>query len=121
MRYFVAIIPPAGLKPEDVPQGLMDTMGPWMEKTVADGTLISTGGLTGPENGKRLKGHTGKVVTIDGPFAEAKEVVGGYAVIEAPDTDAAVAIAAQFLQLHIDAGMPNVTLEVRAIEGGVNY
>ena len=27
----------------------------------------------------------------------------------------------QFLQLHIDAGMPNVTLEVRAIEGGVNY
>jgi hypothetical protein len=121
MRYFVAIIPPAGLKPEGVSQGLMDAMGAWMEKAVASGALISTGGLTGPENGRRLKGHSGKVVTIDGPFAEAKEVVGGYAVIEAPDQGAADAIAGQFLQLHIDNGLPNMTLEIRAIEGGVNY
>jgi hypothetical protein len=121
MRYFVAILPPADLKPGDVSEGLMYAMGPWMEKSVANGTLISTGGLTGPENGKRLNGRSGKVVTTDRPFAEAKEVVGGYAVIEAPDQDAAVAIAAQFLQLHIDNGLPNMTLEVRAIEGGVNY
>jgi hypothetical protein len=121
MRYFVSIIPPADLQPGSISQGLQDAMEPWMEKSVANGTLISTGGLAGAEAGKRLNGRSGKVATTDGPFAEAKEVIGGYAVIEAPDQDAAVAIAAQFLQMHIDNGMPDLTLEVRAIEGGVNY
>lgn len=121
MRYFMSIIPPAGLKPEDVSQGLMDAMGPWMEKSVANGSLISTGGLAGAETGKRVNGSSGKVATTDGPFAESKEVIGGYAVLEAPDQAAAVALASQFLQLHIDNGLPNVTLEIRAIEGGVNY
>lgn len=121
MRYFISIIPPADLKPENVSQGLMDAMGPWMEKSVADGTLISTGGLRGAETGTRLNGRSGKVATTDGPFAEAKEVIGGYAVIEAPDQAAAVAIASEFLQLHIDNDLPDMTLEVRAIEGGVNY
>jgi len=121
MRYFMAIIPPANLKPEDVPQGLMDAMGPWLDRTVADGTLISTGGLKGAEEGRRLKGQTGKVAATDGPFAEAKEVVGGYAVLEAPNLDAATALAAEFLQFHIDNGLRDVTLEVREIAGGVNY
>jgi hypothetical protein len=121
MRYFVSIIPPAGLKQEDVPQALGDAMGPWMEKALAEGTLISTGGLRGAEHGKRLEGHTGRMVTLDGPFAEAKEVIGGYAVLEAPDMAAAVVLAGQFLQLHIDNGLPNIALEIREIEGGVNY
>ncbi len=121
MRYFMTIIPPADLEPGEVPQGLMDAMGPWMEKAVADGTLISTGGLKDAEFGKRLSGHSGKVAATDGPFTEAKEVIGGYAVIEAPDQDAAAALAAQFLQMHIDNGMPDVTLELREIVGGVNY
>jgi hypothetical protein len=121
MRYFMAIIPPADLKPEDVPQGLMDAMGPWMDKSLASGALVSTGGLKGAEEGRRLTGHTGRVATTDGPFAEAKEVVGGYAVFEAPNLDAATALAAEFLQFHVDNGLLNVTLEVREIAGGVNY
>lgn len=96
-------------------------MGPWMENSLASGALVSTGGLKPAEQGRRLKGHTGKITTTDGPFAEAKEVVGGYAVLEAPDLDAATALAAGFLQLHVDNGLPNVTLEVREIAGGVNY
>src|SRR5262245_60960103 len=121
MRYFMTIIPPADLKPEDVSQGLMDAMGPWMDRSVASGSLISTGGLKPADEGRRLKGHTGKVAATDGPFAEAKEVVGGYAVFEAPDLKAATALAAEFLQMHIDYGLPNVVLEVREIAGGVNY
>lgn len=121
MRYFIAIIPPADLKPEQVPQSLMDAMGPWMEKCLADGSLVSTGGLAPASAGKRLGGHTGDVLVTDGPFAEAKEVIGGYAVVEAPDLAAATNLASQFLQLHIDHGLPDVTLELRAIAGGVNY
>ncbi len=121
MRYFMAIIPPPDLVEEDIPQGLMDAMGPWMEKSIGSGALVSTGGLKAATEGKRLKGHSGRIATTDGPFAEAKEVVGGYAVLEAPDLAAATAIAAEFLQLHIDNGLTDITLELREIAGGANY
>jgi hypothetical protein len=121
MRYFMTIIPPADLKPEDVPESLMNDMGPWMDRSLKSGTLVSTGGLAPASAGKRLRGHSGKIATTDGPFAEAKEVVGVYAVLEAPDLEAATRLAAEFLQFHIDNGLKDITLEVRAIEGGANY
>ena len=121
MRYFISIIPPANVQPKDVPDSLGEAMGPWIERSVASGALISTGGLMPSGTGKRLNGATGKVAQTDGPFAEAKEVVGGYAVVEATDQAAATAFAADFLQMHIDNGMPDITLEVRAIAGGYNY
>mgnify|MGYP005815547287 CR=1 FL=1 len=121
MRYFMSIIPPVDLKQEDVSQGLMDAMGPWMDRNLKSGALVSTGGLKGAEEGRRLKGHSGKIAATDGPFAEAKEVVGGYAVFEAPDLDAATRLAAEFLQLHIDNGLTDITLEIREIAGGANY
>lgn len=121
MRYFMSIIPPADLKPEDISQGLMDAMGPWMEKRLGDGSLISTGGLGGADKGRRLMGHSGQIATTDGPYAEAKEVIGGYAVFEAPDLDAATTLAAEFMQLHIDNGIKDLVLELRNIEGGANY
>ena len=121
MRYFMSIIPPADHKPEDTPVGLMNAMGPWMEKSLADGTLISTGGLKPVGEGKRLMAQTGEVVVTDGPYAETKEVIGGYAVFEASDLDAATALARAFLQMHIDNGMTSVMLELREIAGGANY
>lgn len=121
MRYFMSIIPPADLKPEDVSQGLMDAMGPWMEKCLANRTLISTGGLKGAEEGRRLGGASGTVIVTDGPFTEAKEVIGGYAVFEAPDLDGATALAGEFMQMHIDNGIPGLVLELREIAGGANY
>jgi hypothetical protein len=123
MRYFMSIVLSpeydSGKKP--VPQAIMDAMGPYVEKWIASGSLISTGGLKGSAQGARVNGNSGKTATTDGPFAEAKEVVGGYAVIEAPDKDAAIDIAKSFVQLHIDNGMPDVTVEVRQIDGGYNY
>ena len=121
MRYFMSIIPPADLEPEANPQGLMDAMGPWMDKHLAAGSLVSTGGLKPVGEGRRLSGHTGRVATTDGPFAEAKEVIGGYAVLEAPDLGAATALAGEFLQLHIDNGLTVIVLELREIAGGANY
>ena len=121
MRYFMSIIPPADLKPEHISQGLMDAMEPWMEQRLADGSLISTGGLKPASEGRRLKGLTGAIAVTDGPFAEAKEVIGGYAVFEAPDLQAATALAGEFMQLHIDNGLPNILLELREIAGGANY
>ncbi|SMQ86346.1 Uncharacterized conserved protein [Devosia lucknowensis] len=121
MRYFMSIIPPADLKPEDISQGLMDAMSPWMEKRLADGKLISTGGLKSADEGRRLVGQTGEPVITDGPYAEAKEVIGGYAVFEAADLDGATELAREFMQMHIENGIPGLVLELREIAGGANF
>lgn len=123
MRYFMTIIldPQTDADTGPIPEALGDAMGPYMEKEIAAGRLISTGGLKRSREATRIAGHTGKLATTDGPFAEAKEVVGGYAVIEVPDKQAAIDTASRFVKLHVDNGMPNITVEVREIEGGVNY
>lgn len=121
MRYFMNII----LSPEQegtpAPQGLQDAMGPYIERNVASGVLISTAGLKRTASGKRIVAREGKSTVVDGPFAEAKEIVGGYAVVEAPDLEGALAIAQEFVDLHTDNGWPDVTVEVRPIDGGYNY
>ena len=123
MRYFMTILLnreyDSGHKP--VPESLYEAMGPYMDKQIASGALISTGGLKRSNEGTRIHGTGGKTATTDGPFAEARELVGGYAVLEAVDKAAAVAMGAEFVQLHIDNGMPDIVVEVREIEGGYNY
>jgi len=60
-----------------------------------------TPGLTGglpmglPENATTVRVQDGKTLTTDGPFVEIKEAVGGYAVLEADDLDAAIELAAR--------------------------
>lgn len=122
MRYMLSII----LEPEydagkPAPDSLMEAMGPYVERNVASGQLISTAGLKRTSSGARISGHSGKLVATDGPFTEAKEVIGGYAVIEVPNREAAIEAANEFVQLHIDHGMPDITVEVREIDGGYNY
>jgi hypothetical protein len=121
VRYFMTII----LKPEqegmDVPKELGDAMGPYIDKQLASGALISTAGLKRSKEGTRIIAQGGKTNTVDGPFAESKELVGGYAVLEAPSHKAAVEMGREFVKLHTENGWPDVTVEVRAIDGGVNY
>jgi hypothetical protein len=123
MRYFMTIIldPQTDAGDAPVPEALGEAMGPFIETEMAAGRLISTAGLKRSREATRVAGHTGRLATMDGPFAEAKEVVGGYAVIEVPDKAAARAMASDFVKLHVDNGMPNITVEVREIDGGFNY
>jgi hypothetical protein len=123
MRYFMTIIidPKTDSGDTPPPEALMDAMGPHVEREIASGRLISTGGLKRSNEGTRITGHTGKLATKDGPFTEAKEVIGGYAVLEVPDKAAAITAASDFVKLHVNNGMPNITVEVRPIEGGYNY
>ena len=61
---------------------------------MASGEWVFAGGLLPADTATVVRAQGGKVVTTDGPFAEAKEVIGGFYVIEAPDRDHAVALAA---------------------------
>src|SRR5712692_5330675 len=82
------------------PQALLDAMAKLTEDSLRDGSLVQTGGLSASSTAARVRISGGKLMVTDGPFAEAKEVVGGYAVLEAKSRAEALEATRQFLQLH---------------------
>lgn len=82
------------------PQALIAAMGQLTQDSIKDGSLVQTGGLSGSSAGVRVRLTGGKLTVTDGPFTEAKEVVGGYAVLEATSRHEAIAAALRFMQLH---------------------
>ena len=85
---------------------------------IAAGRMVQDGGLMPLSTGKRVRIRKRKMMVLDGPFAETKEVIGGFAIFELPDEAAAVASARKFLDLHLRF-MPDWegTCEVRQIAG----
>lgn len=84
------------------PAGFMDAMDRYVAQTLKDGTVVSTGGLAPFAAAARIQSKNGKVVVLDGPFTESKEVIGGYAVTAADSRDAAIRATREFMQLHAD-------------------
>jgi hypothetical protein len=99
----------------------MDAMGPYMGKAVADGSLISTAGLKPLTEGTFLSARGGRITVKDGPFAESKELIGGYAVMEFATKADAIRAATDFINLHIEHGVPDIDVSVRAVDGGYNF
>jgi hypothetical protein len=99
---------------------LMEAMHALALQEVKAGRMIADGGLFPPAQGAKLKLGNGKVEVVDGPFAETKEVIGGFAIFELPDLDAAIASARQFLDMHVRY-LPGWegTMEVRPIAGSM--
>jgi len=97
---------------------LLDAMHTMAVREIAAGRMIDDGGLMPLDMGARITNARGKVSVIDGPFAETKEVVGGYAVFEVKDRDEAVELGVAFMQLHVDH-MPgwDGVLEMREVAG----
>ena len=65
--------------------------------------------------GQRVRWNRGKLSTTDGPFTEAKEVIGGYAILEAPSMEAALELTKRFL--HVHGNEWNVECELRPLDG----
>ncbi|MCE9673094.1 YciI family protein [Myxococcus stipitatus] len=82
------------------PAALMEAMGPYIEKSFKDGTLVDTGGLLPSSEGFRVRLSNGKLSVIDGPFTESKEVIGGWAIIQASSKEEALRISTEFMELH---------------------
>src|SRR2546426_11845476 len=81
------------------PQALLDAIAQLTEDSIRNGSLIQTGGLSATSTGARVRVSGGKLTVTDGPFTEAKEVVGGYAVLEAKSRDEALEAARTFMQI----------------------
>jgi len=69
---------------------LIQAMGDYMEKAVKAGIMVSGDGLHPSSKARRVKFSNGKPKVIDGPFAEAKELVGGFSIIDVPSMEDAV-------------------------------
>jgi hypothetical protein len=82
------------------PQALQDAMAKLTVDSLKDGSLVQSGGLAASARGFRVQSAGGKLTVIDGPFTEAKEVVGGYAVLEWASREKAVEGALAFMRLH---------------------
>ena len=101
----------ASLSPEQI-QAAIDAFYHWHAQLVEQGRM---------KPGQRLAREARlvtKLRTIDGPYTEAKEVIGGYSIMEFRDKEEAMASAVEFMQLHMDL-MPGWegTCEVRAFAG----
>jgi hypothetical protein len=82
------------------PKPLMDAIAKLSEESVRAGTMLGTGGLLPSEQGARVRLSGGKVTVHDGPFSEAKEVIGGYAQFELKSREEAIEGAVRFMELH---------------------
>jgi hypothetical protein len=93
------------------PAAIMAAVGKLAEESTRKGTLVSTGGLMPSSNGARVHLAGGKLTVTDGPFAEAKELVGGWAFIEVKSKEEAIREARAFMQLHADVLGPSYEMD----------
>jgi hypothetical protein len=82
----------------------------------ASGKLLASEGLKPSET--RIKLVNGKRQVIDGPYAETKELIGGYAIFEVASKDEAITYAQRFVDAHADAGIANFEMVIRPMYGG---
>lgn len=88
---------PTGRPPSEAE---MKTMGKLIEDAMREGWLISTEGVGFGSTGVRVnRSSSGKITVTDGPFTEAKEVLGGYALMKAETEEEIVEHAKRFLEV----------------------
>src|SRR5258708_32189017 len=82
------------------PKELIDAITILTEESVKSGTMIANGGLAPTANSTRVRVSKGKLTVMDGPFTEAKEMIGGFAQFELKSKEEAFEGAVQFMDLH---------------------
>ncbi len=94
---------------------LRQDMGKLIEEMTREGALIRTAGLRPTSEGARVRLRQGQLSAVDGPFTETKEVIGGFAILEAQSMQEAIELTKRFLRVHGDEW--DIECEVRPIDG----
>ena len=94
-------------------EALMERMGVLIEEMTKAGVLLDTAGLLPSSEGARVRWEKGQLSVTDGPFTETKEVVGGYAILQAKNRAEAIEWTRRFLKVHEEHW--TVVCEVRQI------
>jgi hypothetical protein len=82
------------------PKEFMDAMAKLSEEAAKAGTMLGSGGLAPTAQSTRVRVSKGRLTVTDGPFTEAKEIVGGYAQFELKSKQEAIDGAVTFMELH---------------------
>ena len=103
MRYMVMVKGNTDYEAGQPPSpALLEAIGKLAEKEMRNGRMVQMGGLMPSSHGALVRAAKGKVRVVDGPFAEAKELVGGYAIFEVKSRAEILEMAREFMQTHID-------------------
>lgn len=119
MRFMMLMIPGGyetaapGTVPEDVER--VAAMMAYNQALLDAGVLITCDGLHPPSMGARVSFPSGKPVVTDGPFAESKEVLGGYWMIEVKSKEEAIAWASRC------PASENETIEIRQVQAFADF
>jgi hypothetical protein len=87
--------------PPPSPQTLA-ALGQYTQEMIASGVVIMTGGLVRPTKGLKVRQEQGKFSVVDGPFAETKELIDGFALINAASHEEAIGHAKRFMSIAGD-------------------
>ena len=103
------------------PPELMQAIAALGEKARKAGKMIMEGGLKPARASARIRMKGGKRSVVDGPFAETKELVGGFAIMELGSMEEAKASAQEFLDAHEKAGIRDLTMDIRPLFGPEDF
>jgi hypothetical protein len=82
------------------PESLFEAMGEYIGERAGKGVFLDGGGLYGTEDAVNFVVREGEVSRVDGPYAEAKEIVGGWSLLQYDTLEEAVADQQLFAELH---------------------
>lgn len=99
---FLCLYKPAKAEGTPPSQNEMTEMGKLIEEGMKSGWLLATEGCLPSSKGARVRLSGGKFSVTDGPFTEAKEIVGGFALIKAKSKEEAVQLTKDFLKIAGD-------------------
>jgi hypothetical protein len=100
---------------------LLAAIGTLTDEMVKKGVLVQTGGLLPSSRGARVRVSRGTLSVTDGPFPETKELIGGYAIVEAASRDEAIQLGRRFMEVHAAVIGPSYDgeCEIRQLFDGV--
>jgi hypothetical protein len=101
MRYMMFIKHTQDYANVQVPAGLYDAMGKFIDEATKSGHFVDGAGLLPTAEGSKVQLRAGKIRVIDGPFTESKEIIGGYALIDAASKEEALDLARRFMEIHL--------------------
>jgi hypothetical protein len=118
MRFLLYTLGDASLElPPPSPEKMAE-LGPFMAEASRTGTLLTTGGLSDRSQGVEVKNLGGSVAVTDGPFTEAKELVGGFVLIQAPSKAAAVDWATRLIAITGGEARVRAVLDPEGVGAG---
>ena len=100
MRYMMFIKHTQDYGNVKAPAGLYEAMGQFIADAAKKGQFVGGAGLQPTAAGHRVTLKKGRITVTDGPFTESKEIVGGYALIDAKSREEALELARRFMELH---------------------